>query len=147
VVGWSVAFDTNGDILLAGHVAGPVDLGGGPVGDEVEPQIVVARFGPFGEHLWSRALPDVAGAGRFAVNSAGHIFVSAGAAVVELDASGATVATHTLGGTGYRNVDTVRIGPGDTVFVAGVFEETVDLGQGSLTAGDEQSVFVGVLAL
>lgn len=148
VPGWSVGFDASGDVILAASVGDAMDLGGGPVGEAGKFQIIVARLDSAGNHVWSRALPDVFGGARFALNSAGHIFVSAGAAVVvELDASGATVATHTLGGTGKRWVHTVRIGLGDAVFVAGDFDETVDLGQGLLTAGDARSAFVGVLTL
>jgi hypothetical protein len=52
--GYSVATDTNGNILVAGYFNGTVDFGGGSVTSEGSADIFVAKYSPNGAYLWAK---------------------------------------------------------------------------------------------
>jgi hypothetical protein len=54
-IGYAVATDTEGNIIVVGSFRGTVDLGGGPlVSNNSYADMFIAKFSPAGEHLWSR---------------------------------------------------------------------------------------------
>jgi hypothetical protein len=131
-----------------------MDLGGGPVGVAGQLMIIVAKLDPTGDHIWSGAFP--AGPAEpmwtltpgFGIDDSGHVWLGGvSGAMLELDPSGALVATHALGGSGARYADIAGFGPGGAPLVFGTFDDTIDIGQGLLTAGGAKSTFVGVLGL
>ncbi|WP_437735335.1 nucleotide-binding protein [Sorangium sp. So ce1335] len=50
---YAIAADATGDVLVAGHFSGAVDLGGGQLESEGLTDVFVARLGPSGDHVWS----------------------------------------------------------------------------------------------
>lgn len=150
---WTVALDASGDVLIAGIAQGFVDLGGGPIAGPGS-HTIVARLDAMGNHLWSRSIADgVPGAPSdeygmpLAVDANGHIWVGGvDGALLELDGAGATVASHSLGATGHAWCAAVDFGPNGAPVIAGVYDGTVDLGQGPLTAAGVRATFVAALA-
>jgi hypothetical protein len=52
---YAVAVDPSGNVLPAGYLFGPVDLGGGPLTPTTaEMDMFVAKLDPAGNHLWSK---------------------------------------------------------------------------------------------
>lgn len=75
----SVACDmSNGDVVLSGYFDGAIDLGGGSLMTSGNKDIVVARFDPDGNHLWSRRFGDgaVQYGGVVKVDSLGNVVVA-----------------------------------------------------------------------
>jgi hypothetical protein len=54
----SVAVDSQGDILLGGQLAGPIDFGGGPRGQAGAGGMFLVKLDPAGGHVWSRVFTD-----------------------------------------------------------------------------------------
>lgn len=144
---FSLAQDSAGNFIVAGDATGAMDFGGGPVGDPTQRLTTVAAFDTSGHHLWSKALDAEAGLGTgLAIDPFGHIWVStASNSIVELDAGGAVKATHPLDGSGQRHAAALGFRPGGVPIIAGVFDGTLDLGQGLLTPQSKQDVFVAAL--
>jgi hypothetical protein len=148
------AIDPSGDILLSGIVTGVIDLGGGPVGASSGDQIIAARLDATGKHLWSRWVSDVPAGSPLlkyvppiAVAPGGHVWLGGlDGALMELDSSGATVATRSLGATGHAWCASLAFGPSGAPVIAGIHDATVDLGQGPLTAAGPRATFVAALA-
>lgn len=55
-----VAFDAAGNVLLTGLFEGVLDFGGGPVVSGGAFDLFLAKLGPAGDHLWSKAHGNVA---------------------------------------------------------------------------------------
>ncbi|MRG97562.1 hypothetical protein [Polyangium spumosum] len=90
LVGLSVAVDGSCNTYLAGMTEGPIDFGGGPVGETGAPFAFVAKLDPQGKHLWSRALPVGAsfpGKDVIAVHAQGRVLV-AGSLHADVDFGG-----------------------------------------------------------
>ncbi len=80
-VGYGIAADSNGNIVLTGSVEGKTDFGGGPfdIGAGKPPDAFVARFAPDGTYKWSKLYGDSSNnqLGRdVAVDAAGNILVT-----------------------------------------------------------------------
>ena len=53
-----VAADASGSVLFAASLEGEIDFGGEPLPEGGNADIVVAKFGPDGSHLWSKRFGD-----------------------------------------------------------------------------------------
>src|SRR5213078_4696764 len=53
-VGYGVAADINGDVVLTGYVQGVVDFGGGPLNSIGSLDTFVAKFSSAGAYLWAK---------------------------------------------------------------------------------------------
>jgi hypothetical protein len=126
-----------------------VDFGGGPIGDPAIKQAVVAAFDGMGQHRWSKSLgqQDWAG-GVLAIDPAGHVWLTiSDGSVLELDAAGALVATHPIGGTGKRSATAIGFAPDGAPMLAGFFDGSIDIGSGSpLTVQGSVDAFVARLS-
>ncbi|MFZ6183941.1 nucleotide-binding protein [Nannocystis pusilla] len=56
--GVHVAYDGAGNLVLAAWSAGPIDLGGGPLAPKGGSDVLLAKFSPTGQHLWSKRFGD-----------------------------------------------------------------------------------------
>lgn len=127
------------------------------------PKTVTASFTATGAYRWGRSfgLPDKAGGGALAFDDAGNLFVGgtaegtvdlgggptsgdwSDAFVAKYDPTGALVwATRFGTGTGWEAVGDLALTPEGDVVVAGVFQGTVDLGAGPVTALAYRDMFV-----
>jgi hypothetical protein len=141
-----LALGSAGRLVVADTLIGPMDFGGGPVGSPNTYEMGVAAFDADGNYLWSNAISTGASRG-LAVDAADHVWVGTGSAnLAELDSGGALVAVHPLGGSGKREVSAIGIAPGGAPVIAGLFEDTIDLGAGPLHAKGKSDTFVAALA-
>lgn len=57
-IGYGVAIDADGNILLTGSAAGQIDFGPGPIMAGGAGDVFVAKLSPAGEHLWAYPFGD-----------------------------------------------------------------------------------------
>ena len=164
--GMRVAFDGAGNLVLAARATGDVDLGGGVLAGKGLSDVVLGKFAPDGEHLWSKRFGDAAeqfddgydltvdaaGAVVLTGNFAGKVDFGGG----PLDAQGMStlfLAKFSPAGAHVWSKSFAtdqRVAPyglacdkdGDIV-VGGRFLTSVDLGGGSLTSAGSADAFVG----
>ncbi|WP_437815716.1 SBBP repeat-containing protein [Sorangium sp. So ce1078] len=162
----AVAFDADGNVLVAGQLEGTVDFGGGPL-TATDVDAFVAKFDRFGTHLWSKRFAGagnqfamalavdpaggvvVAGRAFGSVDLGGGVLVSHGADdvfVAKLDAAGEHVWSKLFGGAGADRCDRIAVDPEGNVLVAGGFHSSVDFGGRALTSAGMRDAFVLRLA-
>ena len=148
----SLAYGSTGNLLAGGTVKGAWDFGGGLIGSPDELNVVVVAYDPNGQHLWSAAVASapaespVSWSGTLAVGPSDHIWVSPGwSEVLELSATGSLLAKHPLSGTGKRVPFAIGFTPAGAPMIAGVFNGTLDVGQGPLAAKCKLDTFVAAL--
>ena len=153
-VGYGVAVDSSGNIVMTGRVESSVDFGGGVV---CQPATVfVSKYSPTGATLWSKCLGGVRGGGTgraVAVDGNGNVLVtgklsgtvdfgtgpltSAGASsifVAKYSAAGVPVWSRAFGG-GFNDVGNgVAVDAGGNVVIIGTAAGTVNFGGGPITA-------------
>ncbi len=78
-IGISLATDAAGNVFMTGYFTGTADFGGGPLVSEGGIDIVVAKYGPTGTHLWSRRSGGTGNDGGHSVatDASGNVFVQA----------------------------------------------------------------------
>jgi hypothetical protein len=166
VDGVSVAVDAAANVFLAGAFTGTTDFGGGGI-TSAETDAFVAKYSPFGVHLWSKGFgsgsrdsasdvaTDASGnvviSGFFGLIAGGTIdfgggpLVSAGNAdifVVELDGSGTHLWSHGFGGTDQEQGNAIATSSDGSVTVAGLIRSGTDFGGGVLNAAGLNDAFV-----
>src|SRR5207249_1056760 len=158
--GRAVAFDSSGNVLVAGNYAGTVDFGGGPTFNG-QPAIFVVKYSPAGSYVWSRVFgitnpynpyASNTSANGVSVDSAGNVLVTGGFAdTVNLGggplvctgntdvfiakfsgANGAHLWSRRVGSSpGWNNAGKgVAVDSGGNVAVTGTFGGTADFGTG-----------------
>jgi len=163
----AVTVDPAGNVVLVGAFVGPVDFGGGALTSS-ESDVFVAKYSPFGVHLWSKgfgsvprdtakdvatdASGNIAVTGWFAfhtnggtIDFGGGPLTSAGSMdifVVELDGSGAHLWSHRFGGTDQEQGIAIATGSAGTVTVAGLIRSRTDFGGGVLNAAGLNDAFL-----
>ncbi|MEP7120965.1 MAG: hypothetical protein ABJE95_08655 [Byssovorax sp.] len=159
-IGAGVAIDSKGNTLLSGTITGGVDFGGGAITGSV----FVAKFDPFGKHLFSKAFGT-------AFNSSGLVFTDAADDMILVGQfSGAlNLGGGVLDNPGPSNVFYGRLAPDGThlfsqtighgtlpllrgttdasgnIYLTGVTFGTVDFGGGPLGVSQHYSAFVAKL--
>lgn len=72
---YCLAVDRSGEIVITGHAGGPINLGGGLMGDRGG---FVAKYSTDGIHRWSKALAVTYGGGITTDPATGNVIVSGG---------------------------------------------------------------------
>lgn len=158
-----LAIDGLGDLVLATGVSGLVDFGGGPLpGQDMIPELVLAKLDPQGGYLWAKrwASPgNYLGPNAVRVMPGGDLLLTVdysgsldlgcgamsppssfaqGVAVAKLHADGTCVFSKSLGGSAYTQG--VGFDAAGDVYVAGTFFGQADLGGGLVgTSGNDPS--------
>jgi hypothetical protein len=170
--GASVALDGSGNVVVAGHYQGVVDLGTGSMtsftaGSGPTMDGFVAKYSPSGVPVWSRGFGgDSADAAQsVAVDSSGNVVVTGFQASTSADygggllssrgsrdifvakylPSGGYVWAKTIGGTGLDSGSGVAVDGAGNVYVTGYFSTStagVDFGCGALFSAGSQDVFL-----
>ncbi|QSQ27278.1 hypothetical protein JY651_21220 [Pyxidicoccus parkwayensis] len=131
--------------------------------------IVVARFDPHGQLLWSKRFGDFnyQQATSIAVDSSGNLVISGDywgeldfgggalpcpgspgnprAFVAKLDANGGHLWSRCFGDGGQQQMGGLAVGPGGDVFISGYFGGTIDFGDGPVQAEGASDQFVARL--
>jgi hypothetical protein len=156
-VGYGIAADASGNVLVSGYIQGTVDFGGGPLTSAGGYDIFVVKLsGANGAHLWSQRFGDtdhdlgydVAAdrsgnallAGNFSgtVDFGGGPLTSAGSRDIFVakfsGADGSHLWSKRFGATDYDVPYAVTADGSGNVIVTGSFYGTVDFGGGPLTS-------------
>jgi uncharacterized protein with PIN domain len=164
-VGYAIALDANGDVLVTSFFQGTVDFGGGPLTSAGLSDIFVAKFsGVDGAHLWSKRFGgtesdsglaiaadgsgNVLVTGEFmgTVDFGGGVLTSAGLYdifVAKLSgANGAHLWSQRFGDTNYDLGYGLAADGSGNVLVTGFFQGTVNFGGGALTSAGLSDIFV-----
>jgi hypothetical protein len=163
-VGYAVAMDGSGNVVVTGHFAGTVDFGGGPLtasGTNVD--IYVAKFDANGAHQWSQRFGntqadvgygiDVDGSGNVVVTGSfqgtvdfgGGGLTSLGSLEIFLakyDANGAHQWSKRLGSTGGEIGRAVVADGSGNIVVTGSFSQTVNFGGVPIISAGGSDVFL-----
>ncbi|MDH4338376.1 MAG: SBBP repeat-containing protein [Candidatus Krumholzibacteria bacterium] len=164
-MGYAVATDASGNVIVTGHFSEVVDFGGGPLVSNGFSDIFVAKYSPTGTHLWSQAFggTNFDDGNSVATDASGNVFVtgsfwsvadfgggpvlSAGfndIFVAKYSPLGAHLWSQTFGNGGSDVGRSVATDASGNVFVTGHFSGTVDFGGGPLvSAGSNDIVLAG----
>jgi hypothetical protein len=160
-VGDGVAFDPQGNLVLAAYGGGALDLGGGNLPGGTGYDVLVAKFSPLGDHLFSKRFPGaghqrvygvavdgdgnivIVGSNEGTVSFGGETFVASGidAFVAKLDPAGNHVFSKQFGGAADQTAANVAVGAAGDIAVSGYFAGQIDLGGAFMSAGDDD-IFV-----
>ncbi len=167
-VAHGVAFDSTGNIIVAGDFEGTMNLGGGPMTSVVASDLFVAKFDSTGEHLWSKRFGDTAKQAGWALatDAEDNVFlagalmgsVSFGNVVAtahedgawdvflaKLDPLGNPVWVYHVAAPGYQAFYDIAIGADGEVVAVGEGVNAVDFGGGSVGAdGDWNAIVINV---
>jgi hypothetical protein len=161
--GSSVAVDGAGNVIMTGYFNGTVNFGGGNLVSAGGSDVVLAKYDPSGNHVWSQRF----GAGNsdfgdaVACDGAGNVFmtgsfqaaadfgggnlVSAGEGdvfVAKYDASGNHIWSRRAGSTDSDAGTSVAVDGAGNAFVVGFFRWTVDFGGGSRVSAGLEDIFL-----
>jgi hypothetical protein len=161
--GYSIAVDGSGNVIIMGALEGTVDFGGGALTSAGGYDIVVAKFGSDGAHLWSKRFGDaglqepsrvavddsgnVVATGFFlgAIDLGGGALTSAGdedVFVAKFGPDGAHLWSKRFGDANIQKAYGIAVDASGNVIVTGDFRGTVDFGGGALTSAGDYDVFV-----
>jgi hypothetical protein len=161
----TVDVDASGNAYFTGHFNGTADLGGGPLTSYHMSDIVIAKFDPNGNHIWSQifagfesqvpysAAVDVSGnlivTGqiRGTVDFGGGPLSPLGDAwedifVAKFDGSGSHVWSRRYGASGPQRGRGAAVDGSGNVIVTGDFKTTVDFGGSLLTSAGDRDIFI-----
>jgi hypothetical protein len=153
----SVSTDAGANVVLAGFAQGDIDFGGGSlVGTGGNP--VLAKFDPYGNHLWSARYGDEGtyAAATATTDASGNIFatgtlqgsvdfgggtlVGAGQGdvyLVKFDPSGSFLWNYRYGDSEQQDVSAITTDPSGNVIISGRVSGTVNFGGGDLIASND----------
>lgn len=158
-----VVADVDGNVIVAGILAGTVNFGGGVLTGAGINDIFVAKFGPGGAHAWSQRFGDannqfpsavdvdtsgnvvVVGLMEGTVNFGGGNRTSGGgsdAFVAKFASNGTHVWSQRFGDASSQSATAVACDASGNVVVAGYFSGNVNFGGGTLTSAGSRDVFV-----
>jgi hypothetical protein len=161
---YGIAVDNAGNIFLTGTFMGSVDFGGGALTSlGASSDVVLAKYSPAGQYVWSKRFGDtgqdvgyavatdpfgnVAITGYFQgnVNFGGGVVSSRGSLdtfVAKYSASGAHLFSFGLGGTNADEGFDIAMDAGGNVIVVGTFQGTTDFGMGPMTSAGAWDIVV-----
>ena len=161
---WSIAVDSQANLVVAGDFEGTVNLGGSTLVCASHSDILLAKFDNDGHHIWSNDFGDesLQECHTVAVDNAGNILIaaylsgmvdfgggpliSAGGpsdiCIAKFDPLGNHLWSQRFGDSFNQGPRGVAADPLGNIAVAGYVEGTVDFGGGALPGGVDKDVFV-----
>jgi hypothetical protein len=154
-VGYTVAGDSAGNVVVAGSFQGTADLAGVILTSAGGSDIFVAKYAPDGTALWARRIGGKGNemATSVAIGSTGDILVggasdgsidydgtvlggggAAGTLLLQLDKFGNVAMARAYGGDSYGTIVGVAVAADGSVALCGAYQGTIDLGAGPLPA-------------
>jgi hypothetical protein len=162
-VGYSVAADASGNVVITGRFRETTNFGGGPLTTDGDDDIFVAKYDADGNHLWSRRFGDhgaqqgnaiaVDGAGNIALTGhftgtldfGGGPMTNTGPIdvfVAKLDADGNHLWSRSFHEDGFQRGDAVAVDSSGGVVIAGDFTGTLNFGGGPLTSAGTDDIYL-----
>jgi hypothetical protein len=166
-IGFAIAADPTGNVLVTGRFEGDVDFGGGPIHAGLR-EAFVAKYDAHGAHVFSRRFGDSSGVGvaegrAVAADREGNVLVTGsfsvaletGSAklvgagdtdlfVLKLDPKGKTVWVASFGDASFQEGLGIGVSAKNEIVVAGGFGGSLDFG-GTRLVGDEKDAFAVAL--
>lgn len=162
---FSVAADADGNVLVTGQGASPIDLDGKPVAACAGTSAFVAKIAPSGLPLWRKCFPATKGSAgqEITVDSEGNAYVagtfngsitlgadtylagSVDAFVVKLDPAGNPAWSKWLEGSGSTWISGIATA-GDAVVVTGALTQSFKIESTTLEAAGAAQLYVARLA-
>jgi hypothetical protein len=157
--GYSVAISDEGDIYLAGHFNGTVNLGGGPLITSGG-ALFVAKFDGYGVHQWSKAFGNnssgelaadgmggiiLSGSYGGTIDFGGEVLSSAGGLdvfVAKFDADGNHIWSRGFGNLNDQYGGPVSADSEGNAVISGLFAGAIDFGSGALPSAGDYDIFV-----
>jgi hypothetical protein len=157
-LGRAIAFDANGNFIIAGRFFGTANFGGADLTSAGSSDIFIAKYSPTGAHLWSKRFGGSDADGDLgvgvAVDKLGNVLLAgafyatadfaggptlssadnADVFAIKLDSSGNHLWSFAYGGTGIDRTLSIRSDGTNNVIIAGSFQNSVDFGGGVLTS-------------
>lgn len=161
-----IAVGPAGNVILAGHFSGTLDLDE-PLTSDGDADIFVIKFSAQGDLHWSRAFGgpgtqrcaglhldgdgNITLTGDFSgeIGFDGDTLVSEGGAdlfVARLDPNGQHLWSDAFGGAGDQRGRAIAADPAGGVFLAGQFQDEIDLGHDVLQSRSSEDIFVAKIA-
>jgi cysteine-rich repeat protein len=169
-IGYSVAVDDSGNVVMTGDFKGTVDFGGGPLSSVDHPtlgrfkDVFLAKYSETGEHLWSRRFGDKYDDTGLAVtvDGDGNVVVAGKRKSIQIDFGGGPefgfggedifiakywpngdyIWSKTIGGSGTDSAYGVAVDGVGNILVTGEFQQSVDFGGTVLTSTGSRDIFV-----
>jgi hypothetical protein len=162
----SIGVDVKGNVLVAGSMAGAMDLGGGALTSAGGTDIFIAKLDPNGGHLWSSRFGDaqdqlaqgitgdsgqnvlVTGSFHGVVDFGGGALTSAGSTdlfIAKLDPNGGHLWSKRFGDASEQIGKAIAIDNMGNVLVTGSFSGVVDFGGGPLASASGTDIFIAKL--
>lgn len=154
-VGYALATDKEGNVVLVGFYQGTANLGGVPMTSAGQVDFFVAKYDTAGNAMWVRPFGGpgndmatgvaidlsgnvyVAGASDGALTIGGSSFGANGATgtfLFSLDPLGNVLSAKAYGGDSFGTLAKVAVSANGTIGLAGSYKGTIDFGGGPLTA-------------
>jgi hypothetical protein len=152
-----------GEVILAFSMWGATDFGGAVLQTAGNDDVVLVKWGPLGQHVWSQVFGDsdpqnvwdasVDADGRIAITGSfesgidfgGRALVSSGSSDIFLalfDTDGQHLASRRFGDAQFQSATQVTSDPAGNVSIVGTMLGTVDFGGGPLTDQGVGDVYV-----
>ncbi len=156
------AYDSAGNIVIAGNFAGSTQLGGAPLDGGGGLDVFVAKYDGSGTFLWRKGFgnatdetatavtthqSNIVVVGNFTgtINFGGKDLTSVGSSdmfVLELDKDGNHVFSASFGGAANDDARSVAVDQAGNIFVGGFVYGDVDLGGGTLKNAGASDIFL-----
>ena len=158
-----IATDSDGNVIVTGHIAGTLDFGAGVMNGFGGLDIFVSKFDKAGNHLWSKVYgspTDDEGLG-IAVDALGNSYVAGyftgmmtvdamnlpssdlqDAVVIKIDTTGQVVELRPLGGLGNQRANAIAVDDVGGVIVTGTFDNQFNTALGVVTSVNALDGFV-----
>jgi len=154
-VGYALATDKAGNVVLVGYYQGTANLGGVPMTSAGQVDFFVAKYDTAGNAMWVRPFggPGNDMATGIAIDLSGNVYVAAtsdgaitvggssfgmngatGTILFSLDPLGNVLSAKAYGGDSYGTLAEVAVSANGTIGLAGSYKGTIDFGGGPLTA-------------
>jgi hypothetical protein len=153
-VGYNVAADGSGNIVMAGRFVGTVDFGGGSLVSAGSTDIVLAKYNSAGTHQWSKRFGGASSDEGLdvALSASGSVFVTGFCSfnvdfgggphtasiedifLAKYNSSGIHQWSQIFGSTDLDHGNGVAVDAAGNAFMTGQFRETVNFGGGVLNA-------------
>ena len=164
---WSVAFESGGNVIMAGSFSGTIDFGGGILtNNTLYPDIFVAKLSPSGAHIWSKKFGSTSSDQAYgvAVDGTGNVVITGyfiGPAdfgggplastgmdifVAKYSPSGNHLWSRSFGGSSSDIGNAVAIDGTGNVLLTGTFQSAIDFGTGQVTSAGALDMFLVKLA-
>jgi hypothetical protein len=164
-----VVVDSAGNVFITGQFSATIDHGGGPVTSMGSTDVFVTKLSPGGNHIFTKRFGSASGEGALSmvVDAAGNMLLTGylyGSGVVgsidfgggpltggvnnldvflvKLDAAGGHIFSKLFGGMEPELSERVAVDDAGNVFLAGIFDGTIDFGLGPMTAMGTGSIYL-----